>query len=76
MKVKKKYIIATSLFIFILIIIVGSALMYMLSIYNLSLEDGKRIVKSTYSLIPASNSEINEHRTSGHESIDILHYEI
>lgn len=76
MKVKKKYIYGCSLSLLVLIILVLGLFLLFLSKFNISMEDGQRLVKSGFSIDPAANSDIDDYSTISHKTIDVLHYEI
>lgn len=76
MKVKKKYIYGCSLSLLVLVILVVGLFLLFLSKFNISMEDGQRLVKSGFSIDPAANSDVDDYATISHKTMDVLHYEI
>jgi len=76
MKVKKKYLFIVAATSLIGLIIFVGTILYLLSMFDLSFQDGSRILKSGILFNSANKDEIEEHITESQNSIDILHYEL
>jgi len=76
MKVKKNRLFIVGLSIFVLSIILMGAAFYLISNYEISINEGRSFVQRGFSINPADKDEIEEYTNEFEKNIDILYYEL